>query len=76
MTPSSVDALWLDTEHLVFIEFKNGKIDGLKNSEIIIKLYDSLLLLLDDKFDLSLVSRRFQPQYFIYAGEYGLYFSL
>ena len=61
MTPSSVDALWLATEHLVFIEFKNGKVDGLKNSEIIIKLYDSLLLLLDDKFDLSWCRADFKP---------------
>lgn len=52
-TPCSNDALWLDEDHIVFIEFKNGKIGSVENNEIIFKLYDSLLLLLDDKFDLS-----------------------
>lgn len=51
--PCSVDALWLDEEHIVLIEFKNGKIGPTENNAIIFKIYDSLLLLLDDKFDLS-----------------------
>ena len=52
-TPCSNDALWLDDNHIVFIEFKNGKIGPVENNEIVFKLYDSLLLILDDKFDLS-----------------------
>ena len=52
-TPCSNDALWLDEDHIVFIEFKNGKIGAPENNEIIFKLYDSLLLIFDDKFDLS-----------------------
>lgn len=51
--PCSNDALWLDEDHIVFIEFKNGKIGAPENNEIIFKLYDSLLLIFDDKFDLS-----------------------
>ena len=51
--PCSVDALWLDEEHIVFVEFKNGKIGPTENNEIIFKVYDSLLLVLDDKIDLS-----------------------
>ena len=51
--PCSNDALWLDVDHAVFIEFKNGKIDEEGNNKIIFKVYDSLLMLFDDKFDLS-----------------------
>ena len=47
MTPCSNDALWLNENHITFIEFKNGKIDGPENNKIIFKVYDSLLLLLD-----------------------------
>ena len=51
--PCSNDVLWLDKTHMVFIEFKNGKIGSTENNEIIFKIYDSLLLVLDDKIDLS-----------------------
>ena len=51
--PFSNDVLWLDDNHSVFIEFKNGKIGPTENNAIIFKIYDSLLVLLDDKFDLA-----------------------
>lgn len=59
--PCSNDALWLDNNHSVFIEFKNGKINSGENIKIIFKIYDSLLLLLDDKFDLSWYRSDFRP---------------
>ena len=58
--PCSNDALWLDEHHIVFIEFKNGRIETKDNRNIIFKVYDSLLLLLDDKFDLSWCCSDFQ----------------
>lgn len=58
--PCSNDALWLDQHHIVFIEFKNGKIGPTENNAIIFKIYDSLLLLLDDKIDLSWCCSDFQ----------------
>lgn len=61
MTPCSNDALWLNEKHITFIEFKNGKIDGSENNKIIFKLYDSLLLLLDEKLDVSWYQEDFKP---------------
>jgi hypothetical protein len=48
-TPCSCDALYYNrkAEEYYLIEFKNGIIDNLKNYEIKLKLYDSLLILLD-----------------------------
>lgn len=51
--PASNDALWLDTNHLIFIEFKNGRIDGVLNQEIIRKIYDSILIFMDAELDIS-----------------------
>ena len=51
--PASNDALWLDKEHMIFIEFKNGRIDGKLNNEIFRKIYDSILMLMDEKLDIS-----------------------
>lgn len=46
--PKSNDALVVvSDEEAYFIEFKNGEIDKLKNYQIKIKIYDSLLVLLD-----------------------------
>lgn len=53
LAPASNDALWLDKNHMVFIEFKNGVIDGRLNNEIIRKVYDSILMLMDEKLDIS-----------------------
>jgi hypothetical protein len=43
--PSSCDALYMASPNdLFFIEFKNGIIEALKNYEIKVKIYESLLL--------------------------------
>lgn len=42
--PHSCDALYVDDNQIVFIEFKNGKVD---RQNIIRKLYDSLMILFD-----------------------------
>lgn len=42
--PHSCDALYIDDKQIVFIEFKNGEI---KSKDIILKLYDSLMILFD-----------------------------
>lgn len=42
--PCSCDALYIDDNQIVFIEFKNGKVD---RHNIIRKLYDSLMILFD-----------------------------
>jgi hypothetical protein len=60
--PCSVDALWLDEDHIVLIEFKNGKIGPTENNEIIFKIYDSLLLIFDAKIDLSWCRSDFKPR--------------
>lgn len=46
--PKSCDALFIYSENEWYlIEFKNGTIDDLKNYEVKIKIYESLLILLD-----------------------------
>lgn len=47
MTPFSNDALFEKNGKWFFIEFKNGTIDNLTNAKIKMKIYDSLLVLLD-----------------------------
>ncbi len=46
-SPHSNDALYVDENHIVFIEFKNGKNEEIKPKDIIFKLYDSLMVLFD-----------------------------
>lgn len=47
-TPKSNDALYVGKENkLVFIEFKNGKINDIKEFDIRRKIFDSLLILMD-----------------------------
>jgi hypothetical protein len=49
--PSSCDALYMAYPNDIFmIEFKNGKIEALKNYKIKVKIYESLLML-SEKFD-------------------------
>lgn len=44
-TPASADALFfIEDDRLVFVEFKNGNIDGNEKKSIRKKLYDSLLI--------------------------------
>lgn len=46
--PSSVDALFSDTEgHLVFVEFKNGVMSQKKQYDVLKKAYDSVLIFND-----------------------------
>ena len=43
--PCSNDALWLDNNHSVFIEFKNGKINSGENIKIIMIAYSCFLMI-------------------------------
>ena len=49
--PKSNDALFFSNKECFFIEFKNGKIDNGVNFEINKKIYDSLLILFDLKYE-------------------------
>lgn len=48
--PHSCDALYVDDNQIVLIEFKNGNI---KLKDIILKLYDSLMILFDEGMGLQ-----------------------
>lgn len=45
--PRSNDALLVDGENCVFVEFKNGYVDGAKKYEVRKKIYDSSLIFSD-----------------------------
>jgi hypothetical protein len=52
--PKSCDALYMTDQNEIFlIEFKNGKIEALKNYEVKIKIYESLLILCE-KFSITI----------------------
>lgn len=60
LTPASNDALFVSEKRIIFLEFKNGKIDGIENNEIYRKIYDSLLMLLDQKMECSQFIKGFE----------------
>ena len=59
-SPASNDALLIGENGMVFIEFKNGKIDNAENNRIIQKIYDSLLILFDRAVDMGWFREDFQ----------------
>lgn len=60
LTPASNDALFVSEKRIIFLEFKNGKIAGIENNEIYRKIYDSLLMLLDQKMECSQFIKGFE----------------
>lgn len=57
----SNDALYVDGDKMVFIEFKNGHFQLFKQAGLAHKLYDSLLLLFDEKLPIADVCKSFKP---------------
>ena len=57
----SNDALYIDGDRIVFIEFKNGNISLFGKDGLAHKLHDSLLMLLDEELAVSVVCKSFKP---------------
>ena len=57
----SNDALYIDGDRIVFIEFKNGNISSFGKDGLVHKLHDSLLMLLDEELAVSAVCKSFRP---------------
>lgn len=57
----SNDALYIDGDRMLFIEFKNGNISSFGRDGLVHKLHDSLLMLLDEELAVSAVCKSFKP---------------
>ena len=58
---SSNDALWVDGERMIFIEFKNGNFQLFAKNGLARKLYESLFMLFDENMPVTSICRQFRP---------------
>ena len=58
---SSNDALWVDGERMIFIEFKNGNFQLFARNGLARKLYESLFMLFDENMPVISICRQFRP---------------
>lgn len=58
---SSNDALWVDGERMIFIEFKNGNFQLFARNGLARKLYESLFMLFDENMPVTSICKSFRP---------------